>query len=157
MFLKTLSKHKNKCAQVFTATNGWTRVYLMEKKSQAHKSLSLLFQREGVPNIMIMDGAQEQTKGQFCKKCCDAGSYVKQTEPHTPWSNATESTICELKHRFGHEMVRSGTPKALWDNCLEHEAYICSHTAHNIYGLDGQVPETIVSGKTADISPFALF
>ena len=31
------------------------------------------------------------------------------------------------------------------------------HTAHDIYRLDGQVPETMVSGETADISPFALF
>ena len=106
---------------------------------------------------MIMDGAQEQTKGQFRKKCRDAGTHVKQTEPLTPWSNAAESAIRELKRGFGRKMVRSGAPKALWDDCLEREAYIRSHTAHNIYGLNGQVPETMVSGETADISPFALF
>ena len=35
--------------------------------------------------------------------------------------------------------------------------YIRSHTALDIFSLNGQVPETIVSGETADISPFALF
>jgi hypothetical protein len=40
---------------------------------------------------------------------------------------------------------------------LEREAYIRSNTAHDIFSLNGQVPETIVSGETADISPFALF
>ena len=40
---------------------------------------------------------------------------------------------------------------------MECEAYIRSNTAHNIFSLNGQVPETIVSSKTADISPFALF
>ncbi len=30
-------------------------------------------------------------------------------------------------------------------------------TTHEIYRLDGQVPETTVSGETADISPFAAF
>ena len=54
-------------------------------------------------------------------------------------------------------MVQSGAPKHLWDHCLEREAYIHSHTAHDIFSLNGQVPETVVSGKTADISPFALF
>ena len=49
------------------------------------------------------------------------------------------------------------TPKLLWDDCLEREAYVRSLTALDIYGLSGQVPETIVSGKTADISPFAAF
>lgn len=30
-------------------------------------------------------------------------------------------------------------------------------TAHDIYCLDGQVPETLVSSETTDISPFASF
>jgi len=38
---------------------------------------------------------------------------------------------------------------------LELEAYLRSHTALESYELQGQVPETIVSGQTADISPFA--
>ena len=54
-------------------------------------------------------------------------------------------------------MVRSKAPKQLWDDCLEREAYVRSLTAHDIYRLDGQVPETLVSGETADISPFATF
>ena len=54
-------------------------------------------------------------------------------------------------------MVCSQAPKRLWDDCLEREAYVRSLTALDIYGLSGQVPETIVSGETADISPFATF
>ena len=54
-------------------------------------------------------------------------------------------------------MVRSGAPKQLWDDCLEREAYVRSFTAHDIYKLGGQVPETLVSGETADISPLAQF
>jgi hypothetical protein len=129
----------------------------MKKKSEAHEALSLLFQREGVPNTMIMDGALEQLKGKFRKKCREVDSRVKQLEPYTPWSNAAESAIRELKRGFGRQMVRSGAPKCLWDHCLEREAYIRSNTAHDIFSLNGQVPETIVSGETADISPFALF
>ena len=29
-----------------------------------------------------------------------------------------------------------------WDDCLEFDAYIMSKTAHKIYELDGEVPET---------------
>ena len=82
---------------------------------------------------------------------------MKQTEPYTPWSNAAEAAIRELKKGVGRQMVRSKAPKRLWDNCLEREAYVRSLTAHDIYRPDGQVPETLVSGKTADISPFAAF
>ena len=106
---------------------------------------------------MIMDGSREQVMGQFRKKCRQAGSHVKQTEPHSLWSNAAEGSIRELKKGVGREMVRSQAPKRLWDDCLEREAYVRSLTALDIYGLSGQVPETIVSGETADISPFAAF
>ncbi len=37
---------------------------------------------------------------------------------------------------------------------MELEAYVCSHMAHNNFKLDGEVPKTVISGKTADISQF---
>jgi hypothetical protein len=151
------SRRNNKYAQIFATADGWCRAYPMAKKSQAHEGLSLLFQREGVPSTIIMDGAREQTMGLFRRKCREAGVHVRQTEPHTPWSNAVEAAIRELKKGVGRQMVRSAAPKRLWDDCLEREAYVRSLTAHDIYRLNGQVPETVVSGETADISPLALF
>ena len=104
---------------------------------------------------MIMDNSKEQLLGNFRKKCRDAGARVKQTEPYSPWSNSAEA--CELKKGVGRQMVRTKSPKRLRDHCLEREAYVRSLTAHDIYKLDGQVPETIVMGNTADISTLALF
>lgn len=69
---------------------------------------------------------------------------MKQTESHTPWSNGAESAIRELKRGNGRQMVRSGAPKRLWDDCLKREAYVRSFTAHDIYRLNGEVPETTV-------------
>lgn len=157
LIANTVSRRNNKYAQIFATPDGWCRAYPMPKKSMAHEGLSLLFQREGVPNKMVMDGAREQTMGLFRKKCRDVSVHVKQTEPHTPWSNAAEAAIRELKKGVGRQMVRSKAPRRLWDDCLEREAYIRSFTAHDIFRLNGQVPETIVSGETADISPFAQF
>ena len=51
-------------------------------------------------------------------------------------------------------MVKSGAPRRLWDHCLELEALIRSNTALDIYELKGQVPETVMSRETSDISPF---
>ena len=34
------------------------------------------------------------------------------------------------------------------------EAYIRSNTAHYTYKLDGEIPKTVMSGKTSDISLF---
>ena len=47
----------------------WCRAMPMKKKSEAHETLSLLFQQDGVPPTMITDGSREQTIGKFKKKC----------------------------------------------------------------------------------------
>ena len=40
---------------------------------------------------------------------------------------------------------------------MERQSYIRSFTVHDIYSLHGEVPETLVSGETPDISEFASF
>jgi hypothetical protein len=129
----------------------------MRKKSEAHDALSLLFARDGVPAVMVVDGSKEQTLGKFRKKCREADCHVRQTEPYTPASNAAEGCIRELKRGVGRKMTRTKSPKPLWDHCLELEAHIRSNTCHDIYELNGEVPETIVSGQTSDISPFVEY
>ncbi len=54
-------------------------------------------------------------------------------------------------------MIKTGSPKCLWDHCLELEAYVRSCTSNDIYMTAGQVPETIMTGNTADISHIAEF
>ena len=50
-----------------------------------------------------------------------------------------------------------GCPELLWDHCIELEALIRSHTTLDIYGLEGQVPETVIYGQTGDISNLCEF
>ena len=150
----TTSKRGNKYAQVFGTNFGWARAFPMPKKSDAHEGLSLLFSRDGVPSTMIVDGSKEQTMGQFKKKAREAGCHIRTTEPYSQWSNAAEGAIRELKRGTGRKLIKSKAPKKLWDDCLELEALIRSNTAHEIYELGGEVPETVVSGETSDISPF---
>ena len=145
---------QNRYAQVFATRFGWVQIYPMKQKSDAHEGLSLLAQRDGVPPKIIMDGSKEQTMGEFRKKAKQMGTHIVQTEPRSPWQNAAEGAIRETKRGSGRKMTKSGAPAKLWDHCLELEGYIRSHTALDIYELEGQVPETIVSGQTADISPF---
>ena len=92
---------KSKYAQVFVTSFGWTRVYPMQKKSDAHHGLSLLLQRDGAPQTIVMDGSKEQTLGLFRRKCREAGTQIKQTEPHSPWQNAAEGGIREVKRGAG--------------------------------------------------------
>jgi hypothetical protein len=122
MFSKVKSNHSNTFAQVFSTAKGWTYVYPIKKKSKAHEALSLLHQREGKPNVMVMDGSKQQHLGKFCHKCRQAGLHVKQAKPYTPWLNAAEGDIREVKPGAGRKMVHSRAPKQLWDDCLEREA-----------------------------------
>ena len=75
----------------------------MQRKSQAHEALSLLAQREGVPPALVMDNAKEQIMGEFRRKAREMGCHVKQTEPYTPWSNAAEAAIREVKRGTGKD------------------------------------------------------
>ena len=49
---------------------------------------------------------------------------------------------------MGHNLLRSRTPKHLWDDCLELETYVRSNTAHEIHKLDGDIPKAVMSGET---------
>ena len=157
LFAGTVSKRGNNCAEIFVTSFGWTRVFPMKTKGDAHEALSLLFQRDGVPPVCIVDGSKEQVEGDFRRKCKEASCQLKQTEPYSPWQNAAEGGIREVKKGAGRKMIKQRSPKKLWDDCLELEGYIRSNTAHDIFMLDGEVPETIMSGETSDISQFCEF
>ena len=72
-----------------------------------------------------------------------------EKKPYTPLSN-----VAEGQQRVGWKMAKSICPANLWDHCLELESNIRLHTALDKYELQGQVPKTIVSGQTADLSLF---
>ena len=69
----------------------------MKQKADAHEGLSLMAQHDGVLPHIIMDSSKEQTMGTFRRKVKEMGVHVKQTEPNSPWQNAAELTIHELK------------------------------------------------------------
>ena len=54
-------------------------------------------------------------------------------------------------------MIQTRLPKVLWDHCIELEALIQSHSVNTIYATNGQVPEMIMTGTTADISHISEF
>jgi hypothetical protein len=54
-------------------------------------------------------------------------------------------------------MVAAKSPKRLWDDCMELEAEIKSHTALTGYHHQGEVPATLLTGETSDISRIAEF
>ena len=53
--------------------------------------------------------------------------------------------------------MKTGSPKSLWDHSIEPKARIILHTALDMYGLVGQVPQTLMTGQTEDISNLCEF
>ena len=54
-------------------------------------------------------------------------------------------------------MKKSSCPAKLWEYCAELQAKIRCHMTHDVPTLNGQVPETMVTGNTADISELVEF
>ena len=102
-----------------------------------------------------MDGPREQTPGDFRKKRRKASCHVKQTEPCSPWMSAAENGVREPKKASAGQVLKKHSPKRLWDGCLELQGFITSRTAGNHFGLNGETPETMLSGETPDLSEFA--
>ena len=49
-------------------------------------------------------------------------------------------------------MIKSNSPKRLWDDCIELEMDIRSCTANNVFELKGKVPRTVMKGETSSIT-----
>jgi hypothetical protein len=108
MYSTILSRQMNKAAQIFTTDFGFVRAFPLKKEKESHEALSLLFHRDGVPNVMVMDGSKAQVDGEFRRKLRDEGCHIKQTEPHTQSSNMGEGAVREFKKGVGRQMLRYG-------------------------------------------------
>jgi hypothetical protein len=68
LFAGSVSQKDNKMAQAYAIFFGSTHAHLMKRKGEAHETLSLVFQRNGVPPTMVTDDSKGQTKLEFrCK------------------------------------------------------------------------------------------
>jgi hypothetical protein len=157
MFANIKSRQGNKCAQIFATNFGWVFAVPLMTKGDAHDALSIFLRRYGAPPAMIVDGSKEQIGKTFRQKLQEADTQLRQTEPYSPWLQAAEGAIREVKRASARLMIKSGAPKVLWDHCIELAALIRSHTATDILSASGEVPETILTGSTADISLICQF
>jgi hypothetical protein len=67
-FARSVSRQGNKMAQSYATYFGWARAHPMKRKGDAHETLSLVFQHDGVPPTMVSNDSKEQTKGEFQRK-----------------------------------------------------------------------------------------
>ena len=157
MFSTTKSLRGNKCAQVFTNGIGYDLFYPLKKESDASDALTELIRSVGVPKELVSDGAQAETKGEFGKIVKEYKIKQRITEPYSGWQNRAEAAIREIKRGIKRTMLRTRTPKRIWDYCGEWVAAVRRLTAHDLPGLDGRVPDEVIEGNTPDIAEYAQF
>jgi hypothetical protein len=157
LFAGTPSRSGNKCAHAYSTSFGWAKAHPMTRKGEAHETLSLLFHCDEVPLTMVFGGLKEQSQGDFKRKLGEADCHTRQTEPYSPWQQAADGCIRELKRGVSRKMIKTGSPRVLWDHCIQLEASIHSLTSNNTYMTNGKVPETIMTGSTANLSHICKF
>ena len=54
-------------------------------------------------------------------------------------------------------MIKSNSPKKLWDDHIELEMEIRSCTTNNVIELKGEVPRTVMKGETANLTHLCEF
>ena len=121
-------------------------------KSRAHHSSKKLFKNDGVPSKIVMESSREKIMVKFKESCQDVTVQVHQLEYNTPWANRAEGAVQQNKRATRRAMKKSACPARLWDYCDELQADIRCHTARNIPTLNVQVPKTVFTGNTVDIS-----
>ncbi len=122
MFAGMESKNGNKCCQVFATNFGWAHAHPLKQKGEAHEALSLMFKHDGVPPEMILDSPKEQIKGAFKRKLKEVNCHLSVTEPYSPWQQAAEGCIHELKQGVSRKMIKTGAPEAFGTTALNWRA-----------------------------------
>ena len=113
--------------------------------------LSLMLKRDGVPPNMIVNKSKEQYLGSFELKFRSSECQLVNSKTYLHWSKIDQGFIREIKRGLSRQLIKTGYPKRLWDNCFELQALIRSYTDHSNYDLDNEHPKTHMTGQADNI------
>ena len=91
---------------------------MIQKKSEAHYTLSIIFNCYGVPLKMVVENSKEESLVEFACKCREDECLLVNNEPICPGLIFSEGCIWELKHDWSREIIKKGSPKRLWYHCI---------------------------------------
>ncbi len=147
----------NAMAQIYTNDHGYSKVYPMKLRSQAHSTLSQFIHEVGIPSAILSDDALELMKGKFKDLCKEFHIPCNYTGPYSPWQNCAEGSIRELKRHTRRKMAANKAPQKLCDFCAKWSSDVRNKTASSHFALDGRTPYEAIHGHTPDISSIVAF
>ena len=68
-------------------------VSLMQKKSEAHDTLSMIFKCDGVTPKMVVQNSKGKSLGEFSRKCRETDCRLVNNELFLTWSQIAEDCI----------------------------------------------------------------
>ena len=92
-FSSIKSTRGNTCAKIRTNDIEWIRINPMSTKVHTRHSDKKLFNNDGVPSKIVMDGTREQIMGKFNESYQDATVQVQELKHNTPWGNISEGAV----------------------------------------------------------------
>ena len=113
LFSKVKSILGDTCAQLYTNSIGYTKVYPMSAEHKAHESLTTFIHQVGIPHELHSDGAKALTQGEFQKKTRKYEIHTSETEPYSPWQNHAERENKIIKKLGRYFMQSTNTPIVL--------------------------------------------
>ena len=157
LFSKVKSILGDTCAQLYTNSIGYTKVYPMSAEHKAHESLTTFIHQVGIPHELHSDGAKALTQGEFQKKTRKYEIHTSETEPYSPWQNHAERENKIIKKLGRYFMQSTNTPIVLWSFAFVFAAIVRTMTASTKIGMNNRTPFEAIHGFTPDISEYASF
>ena len=139
----------NRYAQVFAHKQYFSKIYPMEKKSDAGSALKLFCQEFGAPEHLTFDGSKEQTlkRTPFMHQIRSHGIDYHVAEPGVKNQVPAEPVIGEIRRKWYRTMIRKQVPQVLWDFGISWVSEVMSRTYSAAGNLHGNIPITNVTGK----------
>ena len=113
LFVTRVSRGANTYAQTLATDFDLSCSCSIKLKSEACVALFFRFNLDGVSPAIICDNAKEMILREFNGKLKKASCHLRQTELISPWLNAAESNINELKKGSGRKLIKFCIPKRL--------------------------------------------
>jgi len=153
------SKDGNTCGQIFANGAYFATFYPMDSKSKAGDALRVFCNEFGVPDRLIVDGAQEQVgkRTEFQKQVTKHNIDLHISEPGRHNQSPSEGVTREMKRKWYRIMFKKRVPKQLWDYGFRWVCETMQRTYLRQNRIDGGVPLQKVLGEAVDISEYLDF
>jgi len=143
------------CAQLFVGTESLvTDVYGMKSEKQFIHTLEDNIRERGAMKQLLSDSAAVEISKTVLDLLRTLFIPSWQSEPHQQHQNPAERRIQDVKRIANTILDRTGSPAYTWLLALMYVCYVLNSTFNRTVN---NVPMTIVTGQTHDISPLLQF